>query len=260
MACRSASTAVSDGTMAETRHAAHVVVTHIERGERGDRAVAPRDGGVVLEPLGRGHAVLVRHARRRDDVAVAVGGDAPSPTTCRCRGRRSARSSLGRAIAASTSSCNKPFVATALPPSARATPSRSVNRPPAASTTTIGAARSQIDSPFGSTAMSIEPSATNTYGQKSPNPRVRQQRRASAAIASPRPTVPKRSGPSARQVRVFDAPDLRHRHRLAVAERAARHAHPTSAHRARAPTPHPTSSLPSRSSAISVAHTGMPRA
>ena len=54
---------------------AHVVVADVERRERGERAVAPRHGRVVLEALGRGHAVLVRHPRRRDDVAVAVGRD-----------------------------------------------------------------------------------------------------------------------------------------------------------------------------------------
>src|SRR6266496_2556695 len=68
---------------------------------------------------------------------------------------------------------------TALPPSARNAPDRSVNRPPASSTMTLLAARSH-SATCGSTTTSTEPSATSMCCQKSPNALVRQQRRARA--------------------------------------------------------------------------------
>src|SRR5579875_3649963 len=61
---------------------------------------------------------------------------------------------------ASTSSCSRPFVETALPPSGAALPDRSVKLPPASSTITWRAARSQSDT-AGSAAISAAPSATS---------------------------------------------------------------------------------------------------
>jgi hypothetical protein len=69
-------------------------------------------------------------------------------------------------------------VQTALPPSGVASPARLVNRPPASSTITWSAARSQSET-SGSAEMSTAPSATSMCDQKSPNPRVRQTARLS---------------------------------------------------------------------------------
>ena len=67
---------------------------------------------------------------------------------------------------------------TALPPSGVAWPARLVNRPPASSTITWSAARSQSET-SGSAETSTAPSATSMCDQKSPNPRVRQTARES---------------------------------------------------------------------------------
>jgi hypothetical protein len=67
----------------------------------------------------------------------------------------------------STSSCSKPFVASALPPAGPGVPPRSVKRPPASVTTIAGAARS-CSATSGSHATSTAPSATSMYDQKSP--------------------------------------------------------------------------------------------
>ena len=85
------------------------------------------------------------------------------------RGRRRLRARLISDNAASAASCNRPFVESALPPSARATPERSVKRPPASSTITFTAARSHRLT-AGSAARSNTPSATSTCIQKSPTP------------------------------------------------------------------------------------------
>ena len=64
-------------------------------------------------------------------------------------------------------SWSTPLVAIPLPPAADRAPLRSVKRPPASWTITIGAATSQIDT-AGSRAISAAPSATSMYCQKSP--------------------------------------------------------------------------------------------
>jgi hypothetical protein len=68
---------------------------------------------------------------------------------------------------ASTWSCRRAFVETPPVPSGPGRPARSVNRPPASSTTIDSAAMSCRAS-FGSAAMSTAPSATSRWDQKSP--------------------------------------------------------------------------------------------
>ena len=105
-------------------------------------------------------------------------------------------------------------------------PVRSVKRPPASSTITRTAARSQSARPPTSTAMSIEPSATITCDQKSPNPRVRPQRsRQRQELAGP-PDGSERADRVVGQLGVAEFGHLRHRHRLTVAERAPARARP----------------------------------
>ncbi|HSK54009.1 MAG TPA: hypothetical protein VK908_02025 [Jiangellales bacterium] len=87
----------------------------------------------------------------------------------------------------STSSWSTPLVATASAPRGPSLPSRSVNRPPASSTTIETAAMSCRAS-SGSAATSTAPSATSTYDQKSPYARERQQLRTSSRKGSSRPT------------------------------------------------------------------------
>ena len=68
---------------------------------------------------------------------------------------------------ASASSCNRELVDTAPAPSGPGLPARSVNRPPASSTTIDSAAMS-CNASCGSAAMSTAPSATSRWDQKSP--------------------------------------------------------------------------------------------
>ena len=98
----------------------------------------------------------VRELRRRSSAPSSTSATPPT------RRRAASRSSTERC-----------------PPSARATPERSVKRPPASSTITCTAARSHRLT-TGSTATSNTPSATRTCIQKSPRPRLRHTRCASA--------------------------------------------------------------------------------
>jgi len=105
-----------------------------------------------------------------------------APSVLRCCGRLEGRLGgrpggrrRGRKPA-STASCSRPLLDTALPPVGPGSPSRSVKVPPASSTMTQSAARSHSDT-SGSAAASTAPSATSTWDQKSPNARVRQQER-----------------------------------------------------------------------------------
>ena len=86
----------------------------------------------------------------------------------------------------STSSCRRPLVHTTLPPSGVALPVRSVNVPPASSTMTCSAARSQSET-SGSADTSTAPSATSMCDQKSPYARVRQTERVRLRKPSSRP-------------------------------------------------------------------------
>lgn len=85
-----------------------------------------------------------------------LAGMAAAPLVLRCLGgvRQRARSR------SSTVSCSTPLVASAEPPSGPGRPDRSLKRPPASSTTTVTAARSQMLT-SGSVAMSTAPSATS---------------------------------------------------------------------------------------------------
>ena len=244
-------------------HAAHVEACHLA--PRGRRTVAPGDACVVLEPPRGRRAAHSCGMRVRATTCRRRRRRSPSPTTCRCRSRPSPRSYVATcspplASAASTSACSRPFVDTTSPPSARASPRRSVNVPPASCTITMGAARSHTSSPPTSTAMSIEPSATSTCDQKSPNPRLRQQRRASARNSSALPSRLERRAPSRRR---GARPRCARRPTRGSVSPSRNAPWPRAAHQ-RAPSAGadttPTTGCPSCSSATSVAHTGMPRA
>ena len=87
--------------------------------------------------------ITVKSTSRQESAAIAARrsrSDARSPDAGDWR-RRSAAGPASRR--ASSSACRRPFDETALPPSIRATPSRSLNRPPASSTIGWSAARSQ---------------------------------------------------------------------------------------------------------------------
>ena len=154
------------------------------------------------------------------------------------------------ATARRSSSCSRPFDVTALPESMRDSPAASEKRPPASSTITCTAARSHSFNPSASTAPSTAPSATSMCAQKSPSPRACQALRASggtvlsieneSTASSTRPTAETCAG----------APFAN-----APAPRSA-HQRPRSA----GADTTPTWTTPPDSSAISVAHTGMPRA
>ena len=98
------------------------------------------------------------------DRLVAVMGGAEWD---RAAYRRARRRHLKRE---STSSWRRPLLDSAEPPAGARWPARSVKRPPASSTMTTRAARSQSDT-TGSTATSKAPSATRQCIQKSPRPR-----------------------------------------------------------------------------------------
>src|SRR5260221_1612498 len=129
------------------------------------------EGVLPLDEVEDGLGVMT-YQRRREEGAELAGGDD--------------HDLLRHRIASNTASCTRPFVETALPPSARASPARLGKRPPASSTMTLMAARSH-SATSGSTAISTAPSATSMCDQKSPKPRLRQQRRARARKRSPRP-------------------------------------------------------------------------
>ena len=69
---------------------------------------------------------------------------------------------------ASRCSWRRPFDETAVFASIRGSPAKSLNRPPASSTITWSAARSQSETPTASIAPSTAPSATSMWLQKSP--------------------------------------------------------------------------------------------
>ena len=170
----------------------------------------------------------MRHAAQRattlpsPSAAIALTDDVPMsmPTVTSVPTRHSLVVFRSRANAATTSSCNNPLVEITSPVSIRASPRTSVHRPPACSTTTLTAAMSHTASPPTSTAMSIDPSATSMWAQKSPKPRTRQQRRAEREELRVEAHRLERVDRVVREVRVLDARHLRHRHRIAVALRA----------------------------------------
>ena len=98
----------------------------------------------------------------------------------------------------------------------RATPERSVKRPPASSTITCTAARSHRLT-VGSAARSNTPSATSTCIQKSPTPRLRHTRCASASNCGPLPCSRHELMLACPRCGVLEAIDGRHLQRALIA-------------------------------------------
>ena len=259
------STAVSDGTIAATLTPAHVEVAQL--GQRAARAVAPRRGGVVLEALGRRHHHLVRHARARDDVAVAVGRDrldrrrpdvdadrhlgahAPLPRRAQVARERGhhvvVQQPVGRDHVAGVDARVAAHVGA-----------------PAAGLLDHHLHRGDV--PHREPA-DLDRDVDRAVGHQHVRPEVAE---AAHAPAAPRQREElrveadrlERVDRVVREVRVLDAADLRHRHRRR--RRAARRSPRAPDQRdpsAGADTT-PATRSPSTSSAMSVAHTGMPRA
>ena len=134
------------------------------------------------------------------------------------RAPRARRRAAGRSC---TRSCRR---------STSARPSSVLHRPPASSTIGTSAATSQSDT-IGSIAMSNAPSATSMCCQKSPTPRVRQQRcdEREQLVADAVGVEALRGVPRERDLRVVERRDRRHADALAVAERAEPARRPTSA-------------------------------
>src|SRR5207244_5097890 len=218
------------------------------------------DRGVMLEPKGRRDEEVVRDARAGDDVPVGVGGDRLH--------RRRAEADPDRELGhggrhyvsdAITASCSRPLVHTNPPASTSARPSTALQRPPASSTIGISAAMSQTET-IGSIDTSNAPSATSRCCQKSPIPRVRQQRCDRSTSLLPTPPAWKRSAVSqanenwASSSAATEETERRSPSRNAPSPRPAHHRMPSAGADAT-----PTISSPAYSTPISVAQMGTPR-